>query len=111
MARGRATYGREPRLRVKARVAPVASISASTSRFSCAGFAVLRGFLDDAEVLRLSAEVESVLAQPRPPGCERPNNVLVPLRWDDAIPERILRSEVRLGRLRDAVAAGDLRWI
>jgi len=43
--------------------------------------------------------------------CTRPHNTLIPLRWNDAIVQRMRLSERRLGRLRDVTLGDDLRWI
>src|SRR5262249_28320217 len=48
---------------------------------------------------------------PHDVGCSRPNNVLLPLRWSDDIVRTILASVPRVQTIRDAVGAGDLRWI
>ena len=44
------------------------------------GYAVLKRFLDAAEVSALRADVERLLLAPQGPSCERPHNTLVPLR-------------------------------
>ena len=46
----------------------------------------------------LRAQVASCLRAPRAPSCERPHNTLLPLRWDDAIVQRILGSDRRMSR-------------
>jgi hypothetical protein len=75
------------------------------------GFVVLRGFLEEAEVAEVRRAVDSALAAPLPPGCERPHNTLVPLRWNDTIVDRLLSSRHRVSRLARALGADDLRWI
>jgi hypothetical protein len=75
------------------------------------GFVVLRGLLRPLEVAALQRAVTEVLAEPRPLGCERPHNTLMPLRWDDAIVDLVLRRTRRVERVRAACAGTDLRWI
>lgn len=48
------------------------------------------------------------MAAPASLSCERPNNTLVPLRWDDILVELILLPRHRIA---EAVGARDLRWI
>jgi hypothetical protein len=68
-------------------------------------------FLSHSEVNELRRETDVVLNGPLPLGCERPNNTLAPLRWNDVIVHRVLGSEHRRSRIAAAVAARDLRWI
>jgi hypothetical protein len=81
------------------------------SAFRRDGYALLKGFLTAEELRLLGPEIDAVHAAPRGPSCERPNNTLVPLRWDDAIVSRVLTSEQRTDRLTATVDADDLRWI
>jgi hypothetical protein len=70
------------------------------------------GALIDADELpSVQRDVDAVLAQPMPPGCERPHNTLAPLRWDHEIVQRLLRSERRRRALVHAIRASGLRWI
>jgi hypothetical protein len=75
------------------------------------GFVVLGSFLDGREVDLVRGEVERLLANPLPPGRERPHNTLAALRWNDAIVEPVLASNARMDRLGEALDAEDLRWI
>jgi hypothetical protein len=75
------------------------------------GFAVIEGFLDPDEVATVAAEVEVLLASGRESTCARPNNTLVPLRWDQPAVQLVLASERRGRELRELVAGDDLRWI
>lgn len=79
--------------------------------FARDGFAVLEGFLSRSELADLQVGVESLLRRPVDPSCVRPNNTLVPLRWNDHLVQRVLGSERRAERLCDALGAADLRWI
>lgn len=54
------------------------------------------------EVLTATADHES---------CTRPNNTLVPLRWNDDLVTRMLGNVDGLRRLSETVGAMDLRWI
>jgi Phytanoyl-CoA dioxygenase (PhyH) len=70
------------------------------------GFIVLRGLLDADDVAHVRDGLERL---PRDPSCERPENTLVPLRWDMPLVGRVL--EQRAGRIAEAIGARDLRWI
>lgn len=75
------------------------------------GFTVVEQLLEAGEMRAVRDEVESVLAKPVPPGCERPHNTLVPLAWEDPLVARVLGSARRRETLRAALRATDLRWI
>jgi hypothetical protein len=77
--------------------------------FELDGYAVLPRFLGAADVATLRGHVDAALAGPLPPGCERPHNTLVPLRFDDAAVGLVLASRRRIDALRAAVGARDLR--
>ena len=83
----------------------------ASAAFSRDGFARLPGWLDENELGSIRREVDRVLAQPLPPGCDRPHNSLAPLRWNDLVVERVLGSVRRVRVLEEALAAEDLRWI
>jgi hypothetical protein len=89
----------------------VGGVGEAARAFADDGYAVLGRFLDRDELVRLRAEVERALAGPRDPSCDRPHNTLVPLRWDDAIVERVLGDEGRRRRLAAVTGGDDLRWI
>ena len=74
------------------------------------GYAVLPGWVDSAGIEQLREAVDAVVRRPPDGACERPNNTLIPLRWDDAVVAAIVGVESRLGSLVDAVGADDLRW-
>jgi hypothetical protein len=82
-----------------------------SARFACDGYALLERFVKPNELAALRAEVDDVLAQPLPPGCEPPNNTLAPLRFDHPIVRRVLGSKPRLAAIAAAAGARDLRWI
>lgn len=75
------------------------------------GYVLLREFLSDSDTIRARALVETVLTSPHETACERPNNMLVPLRWNDPIVQLVLGSQQRVRELRIASCADDLRWI
>ena len=75
------------------------------------GYAVLRGWVGSASVERLRDAVDRLVRSPRDGACERPNNTLIPLRWDDAVVAAIVGSEGRIRSLASALGADDLRWI
>jgi hypothetical protein len=85
--------------------------SEAARAFANDGYVVLGRFLDRGEVVALRAEVERALAAPRDPSCERPHNTLVPLRWDDAVVDRVVADDVRRRRLATVTGGDDLRWI
>ncbi len=89
--------------------------------FSRDGYAVLRGLLAPAEVIAIRDEVDRLLSSAHDAACERPNNTLVPLRWNSAVVDLFLRADARrpaggragarLRRIAAALDADDLRWI
>lgn len=85
--------------------------SEAAPSFDHYGYQVLKGFLNKGENTRIRALVESTLRAPHEMACARPNNTLVPLRWNDSIVTSLLESERRIRLLRETVAADDLRWI
>jgi hypothetical protein len=85
--------------------------AAREAAFAHDGYALLERFVNPDELAGLRTEVDDVLAQPLPPGCERPNNTLAPLRFDHAIVRRMLGSQGRLAAVAAGCGARDLRWI
>ena len=75
------------------------------------GFAVLHAFLDRIEIQETKALVETALRLPRHSLCDRPHNILVPLRWCDPLVGILAISERRLEVLRAVSGGHDLRWI
>ncbi len=80
-------------------------------RFGAMGYEVLEGFLDQPCVDALRREVDVALRAPPMPGCERPNNRIAALRWDDPIVRIILTDAERCHALGRRIGATDLRWI
>jgi len=76
--------------------------------FGKSGFVVVPGMLADERLLRARQAAARVVAAPRGISCERPNNTLVPLRWDDELVGLVLAAYQRIAL---AVGARDLRWI
>jgi ectoine hydroxylase-related dioxygenase (phytanoyl-CoA dioxygenase family) len=75
------------------------------------GWALLPGFLS-AEALALArADLADSLSVRTPTCVRQPGNDLLPLRWDDLLVARILRSESHVQQIHDALEARDLRWI
>jgi hypothetical protein len=70
------------------------------------GFTLIPGLLDAGEVADVRADIDGL---PRHPSCVREHNTLVPLRWDTPLVGRVL--DRHAGRVADATAAADLRWI
>lgn len=63
------------------------------------------------EIPIIKNEIEAVTAQGRESACIRPNNTLLPLRWNDKLIEVFLTSEERIQKLNEAINAVDLKWI
>lgn len=76
--------------------------------FRRAGFVVLADLLRSQHLPLARAAAERAVAAPAGISCERPNNTLVPLRWDSVLVELV--AEAR-DRIIAAVGARDLRWI
>ncbi len=75
------------------------------------GFAVHKGFLQRGVVSVVRAQVEDALRSGDAPGCERPHNRLIALRWDSAVIDYILDDVGRREVIRSLASALDLRWI
>jgi hypothetical protein len=83
----------------------------TTSGFDDGGYRVLRRFLRNDETARVQTLVDEALRSPHETACNRPNNMLLPLRWNNPIIQLLLGSERRLRALCEAIGADDLRWI
>jgi Phytanoyl-CoA dioxygenase (PhyH) len=70
----------------------------------------LARLLDASEVAATAADVAQLRANRAVGSCERPNNTLVPLRWNDEAVARVLSDAARLGRISAATGGTDLRW-
>ncbi len=79
--------------------------------FARNGFAVLEGFVNEVELKNLVPLVESILTSSHELACTRPHNTLVPLRRNDPIVRRLLKSDARMHAMTDALSADDLKWI
>jgi ectoine hydroxylase-related dioxygenase (phytanoyl-CoA dioxygenase family) len=79
--------------------------------FSKDGFIFLKNFLQMDEISIVQNEIEIVIECGRESTCVRPNNTLLPLRWNDKLIELFLNSEHRIVKLKEAVKAQDLKWI
>lgn len=79
--------------------------------FARDGYAVLPGLLSHVEVASVRDMVDRRVAEPLGDSCARPNNTLVPLRWDDPVVASVAGGRDRVRRLVRTVAAEDLRWI
>ncbi len=88
-----------------------AAIDAAVDRsIELDGFAELPALVGPQELVALRALLEQQTAN-QDGACERPHNTLLPLRWDDPIVALVLGDRARVARLREGVAASDLRWI
>jgi ectoine hydroxylase-related dioxygenase (phytanoyl-CoA dioxygenase family) len=79
--------------------------------FELDGWAPLPGFLNAEELTSIRTNLASSLPAREPTCVRQPGNDLLPLRWDDFIVARILRSKTHLAQIRDACEAPDLRWL
>lgn len=75
------------------------------------GFTGLPAFVSSREATSLRGLLARVEQSSAAGVCERPHNTLLPLRWNDPIVRLVLGDGTRVVRLREQVAAGDLRWI
>lgn len=75
------------------------------------GYTVLPGFLSEKEVRSIQAAVDLLLDNAYGESCARPNNTLVPLRWDDPVVECAAGDPERVRRVSQPLGADDLRWI
>lgn len=79
--------------------------------FAEAGYHILPGLLDGAELNALRSLTAAHADGPADQGMRRPGNDLYPLRWNDRIVATVLASERRLDRLRAALGVRRLRWL
>jgi hypothetical protein len=89
----------------------VASSLPSSRHLDQDGFALLPAFADPIEVSELLSATAARLGRSRDGACERPHNILVPLRWNDPIVRLLLDDQARVTAVREASCANDLRWI
>jgi hypothetical protein len=75
------------------------------------GFVVLRRFLNGSELAEMQSTVESLVDSAPDSTCSRPNNTLLPFRWNNRIVEIALASKRRLQVLAETLDADDLKWI
>lgn len=74
------------------------------------GFVVLPRLLRGTEVASMRATVPALRANRAVGSCERPNNTLVPLRWNDGAVMTALTDAERIVRVTRAATGHDLRW-
>jgi ectoine hydroxylase-related dioxygenase (phytanoyl-CoA dioxygenase family) len=86
----------------------MAADSASAGEFRRSGFVVLPDLLSADALTQARAAAGRAIASPSGLSCERPNNTLVPLRWDSPLVALVVAARERI---RTAVGARDLRWI
>ena len=80
-------------------------------RLARRGYAVLRGFLNPAEVEAARAGAAGLTPATAAPACARPHNLLFPLRFDDRLVDLFLGDAARRDRIGGVTAASDLRFI
>ena len=67
------------------------------------GFVVLRRFLNDREIADMQTGVESLVDSPPDTSCSRPNNTLLPFRWNNPIIQIALASKHRVQVITEAL--------
>jgi ectoine hydroxylase-related dioxygenase (phytanoyl-CoA dioxygenase family) len=75
------------------------------------GYALLPGWLEPDELPAIRAAADAVVDGDAAPACPRPNNTLLPLRWNDDLVALLVADERRVASLATATGAADLRWI
>jgi hypothetical protein len=75
------------------------------------GHVRIDGFLDRTLLEWARPLVDTAVRRPTEPGCERPNNRLIPLRWDDELVSLVLDDDGRRRQVAAACDARELRWI
>lgn len=75
------------------------------------GYVRVDGFLDGAALAAAQRAADEAVRRAPAPGCERPNNRLVPLRWNDELVSVLLEDEDRRRAVARACEGRDLRWI
>lgn len=83
-----------------------------TQQFTESGYAHLPGWLT-GDALTAVRALAAALATDAPgvESCKRPNNTLVPLRWNDRLVAQMVADPEALRRLSAIVDARDLRWV
>jgi phytanoyl-CoA dioxygenase PhyH len=86
--------------------------SDQAQQFVDLGYAHLSGWLSDVALGAVRDSVIEVMTRTTDDeSCTRPNNTLVPLRWNDGVVAQMLGNVDGLRRLSETVGATDLRWI
>jgi hypothetical protein len=75
------------------------------------GYALLPGWLTGRELASACRTATALSSADAVAGCPRPNNTLLPLRWDDALVGLLLDGARRISTLAAVTDATDLRWI
>ena len=84
--------------------------TATAGAFAQQGFAELPGWLSAEQTTALRLALDPLITGPYDQACVRPNNVLIPLRWNHTV-VRMLTDDAQMERLATAIRALDLRWI
>ena len=74
------------------------------------GYDVVRGALDASSVERVTKLVHELLDGRPAYACERENNLLAGLHWDDPLVDELLSDHTFVDAVRHASGATDLRW-
>src|SRR4051794_11394958 len=75
------------------------------------GYTFLPRLLSRRKVRKLRQPIQHLRATRAVGACERPNNTLIPLRWNDKSVVAVLRDATSMQRVRTASGGSDLRWI
>lgn len=78
--------------------------------FAADGYTVLSRLLGSPEVAVVRRLARGLRASRTVGVCERPNNVLVPMRWDDGAVTAVLQDRERRARIAEACDGTDLRF-
>lgn len=82
-----------------------------SSAFLQHGYGVMPSFVEGHELDLLRSMIDDIASSPPDPIMARPGNHLFPLRWDDVIVSRLLRSSRRRQLLQDLLEPPDLKWV
>jgi ectoine hydroxylase-related dioxygenase (phytanoyl-CoA dioxygenase family) len=79
--------------------------------FAVDGYTLIPALLDESVLRVVQEEVQRRVSLPHDSAMSRVGNDLVPLRWHDPIVTCVFSRTSALERIRETVAATDLRWI
>jgi ectoine hydroxylase-related dioxygenase (phytanoyl-CoA dioxygenase family) len=80
-------------------------------RFARDGYVIVRGLICRAVLADVCREVRRIHAVDHEPTCSRPNNTLIPLRWNHAIVTTLLEDSSLVEYVAALTSGADPRWI